>query len=398
MAVLTVGAGQTYTTIESAVQASSPGDTIDVNADTYNDDFVSINQSLALQAVGGEVFMTADKNAPDGKAIITEGNPGQSVTINGFDISGAQVNDQNGAAIRYQGGNLSLSQDDFHNNQEGILGAPDPNGSISIDDSEFAFNGNGQGNTHNLYIGAIASFSITNSYIHDAIVGHEIKSRAANNTIENNRIFDNNGSASYSIDLPNGGNATITGNEIQQGPNTQNPFIIAYGEEGASNPGTAVSIVSNTIVNDDSRGAGILNPAETPLGFTDNQVWGLTVAQLPSGSGNVILTSRPSLDTSSLSFINPPAGSPPPPPSQDPTPPPSPPPTEPPSPAPTPVITAADFAAWQQLVATDWVAYVAANPAVLQDPVAITALGVEITDPLCGTAGIPAACVWGPFS
>jgi hypothetical protein len=61
------------------------------------------------------------------------------------------------------------------------------------------------------------------------------------------------------------------------------------------------------------------------------------------------------------------------------------------------VITPAEFAAWQQLVATDWIAYETANPAVLQDPVAITALGVEITDPLAGTAGIPAACVWGPF-
>ena len=60
-----------------------------------------------------------------------------------------------------------------------------------------------------IYISAaIASFSITNSYIHDAVVGHEVKSRAANNIITGNRIFDNNGSASYSIDMPNGGNAT----------------------------------------------------------------------------------------------------------------------------------------------------------------------------------------------
>jgi hypothetical protein len=31
----------------------------------------------------------------------------------------------------------------------------------------------------------------------------------------NDRIFDNNGSASYSVDLTNGGNATIQNNQIE---------------------------------------------------------------------------------------------------------------------------------------------------------------------------------------
>jgi hypothetical protein len=58
------------------------------------------------------------------------------------------------------------------------------------------------------------------------------------------------GTASYSIDLPNGGNADIQNNVIEQGPNTQNPNIIASGEEGQSNPGTSVLIANNVIVND----------------------------------------------------------------------------------------------------------------------------------------------------
>ena len=154
---------------------------------------------------------------PNGKAIITEGGAGIAVTINGFDISGAPVPDNNGAAIRYEGGSLTLNNDYFHNNQEGLLGAADPHGSITIDHSEFAFNGDGNGSTHNIYVGDIASFTITDSYFHDAVVGHEIKSRAANTIITGNRIFDNDGTASYSIDLPNGGNATISGNRSSRG-------------------------------------------------------------------------------------------------------------------------------------------------------------------------------------
>ena len=101
-------------------------------------------------------------------------------------------------------------------------------------------NGAGDGITHNLYVNEIALLTITDSYFHDVNMpglqasdpaGHEIKSRAEDTVITNSRIFDLNSGASYSIDLPNGGNATITNNVIEQGPNTQNPYIIAYGEE-----------------------------------------------------------------------------------------------------------------------------------------------------------------------
>ena len=149
------------------------------------------------------------------------------VTFDHIEFSGAKVADHNGAGIRYQAGNLTITNSYFHDNQDGILGAANPSGTITIDHSEFARNGYGDGLGHNIYIGKIASLTITNSYIHDAIVGHEIKSRAAVTTIENNRIVDGTGSASYSIDLPNGGIAVVKNNVIQQGANSQNRTIIS---------------------------------------------------------------------------------------------------------------------------------------------------------------------------
>ena len=89
----------------------------------------------------------------------------------------------------------------------------------------------------------------------DAEVGHEVKSRAQNNTITGNAIADGNETASYTIDLPNGGNATITGNTIEQGPNTQNSAINAYGEEGATNSGNTVNFSNNIVINDGPDGA-----------------------------------------------------------------------------------------------------------------------------------------------
>jgi hypothetical protein len=301
--ILTVGAGQQFATIAAAVAAAQAGDTIDVQAGTYTNDFVNVYKNITLQAVGGVVKLVATVRPPNGKAIIDEGGKGVSVTINGFDISGATVADGNGAGIRYEGGNLTLNNDYLHNNQDEMLAASDLTGSISINNSEFAYNGAGDGYTHNLYVNDVANLTITNSYFHDANVGHEIKSRAENTTITGSRIFDNNSSASYSIDLPNGGNATIRNDVIQQGPNSQNQTIIAHGEEGNLRSGTAVLIADDTIVNTRAAAIGVMNRTASAVTLQSNSVFGLTSGNLVSGSANVsgtgYLASSPVLDTAS---------------------------------------------------------------------------------------------------
>jgi hypothetical protein len=96
----------------------------------------------------------------------------------------------------------------------------------------------------------------------------------------------------------------ISNNVIEQGPNSENNAIFAWGEEGNSNGG-AETISNNTIVNDRAGGFGVLGG---PATLTNNQLWDLTNLGNASGSGNVNLAARPSLDTSSLAFINPASG------------------------------------------------------------------------------------------
>ena len=141
--------------------------------------------------------------------------------------------DANGAGIRMQTGNLTINDCYFHHNENGILTSAE-GGTLTIDDSEFAFNGRtAPVARHTICMSAqIDALVITDSYFHDANVGHEIKSRAETTIITNNRIQDQAGTSSYSIDISNGGNATITGNVIEQGPNSENNYIIAYGAEG----------------------------------------------------------------------------------------------------------------------------------------------------------------------
>lgn len=103
---------------------------------------------------------------------------------------------------------------------------------VRIEYSEFGHHGYGDGYSHNLYIGHIDSLIFRYNYSHHADVGHELKSRAWVNVIEYNRFSnESDGTASREIDLPNGGQAYLIGNVIQQGLQSQNSNMVGFGME-----------------------------------------------------------------------------------------------------------------------------------------------------------------------
>ena len=304
MSTLNVGAGQAYATLSAAVAASRDGDVIAVQAGTYVNDFATISTNITIKGVGGMANFVATVPPPDGKGIlVTQSN----VTIQNLSFSGAAVADNNGAGIRFEGGNLVVIDSYFHDNQMGLLSNNDPNGTIRIVGSEFAdTSGPGDGLRHNLYVGNIASLVIDDSYFHDAYNGHQVKSRAQSTTITNSRIYDGTGLGSYSIDLPNGGVGVIRDNVIEQGPNSDNPALIEYSGESAPYAGSSLTITNNVIVNDrQTSGARLLynNAPTVTANISGNDVYGLTSDQMVLGSatvsGTTLLSARPSLDTTS---------------------------------------------------------------------------------------------------
>jgi hypothetical protein len=305
MAILTVGSNEEYATLTAAVAASHNGDTIEVNAGTYVNDFPeTITDNITIEGVGGMATLEATEPVPNGKAIlVTHAN----VTIDNLAFTGASVADENGAGIRYVSGNLVLNDDYFYNNQEGLLaGTPTTGagtGSITINNTEFSHNGGDDGYAHNIYVGTIGTLTIDNSLFTGAVEGHEIKSEAQYTTIENTRIIDGpTGTASYSIDLPDGGNAVIENDVIEQGPDSQNPAIIHVGAGPTPWADTSVTIEHNTILNDLHQGDArlLLNNTTVPVTITDNEIYGLTASQIATGpgtqSGNTFLATEPTLD------------------------------------------------------------------------------------------------------
>lgn len=302
MSTLTVGTNEEYSTISAAIAASSSGDTIDVDAGTYANDFLSIDHDLNLVAVGGTVNLVATVEPPNGKGIIDEGGSGVTVSITDFDISGATVTDGNGAGIRYEGGTLTLTNDTIHGNQDGLLANSDAAGAITINGSTFYDNGAGDGYTHNIYVGAIASLLVENSTITSADVGHDIKSRAASTTVIGNTITDGTtGTASYEIDVPNGGAAVIEGNVIEKGANAQNPIAISYGEEGSVYANSSLTISGNQIINDDLAHSttALVNDTDVTATVSDNTLygWSAVTSGPATVTGTATLTTEPSLSS-----------------------------------------------------------------------------------------------------
>jgi hypothetical protein len=263
MATLTVGRGQQYATVSQAIAASRDGDVLQVQAGTYTNDFATITTDITLKAVGGMAHMKATTPPGNGKAIfVTRGD----ITIEGFEFSGVKVRDGNGAGIRHEDGDLTIRGSHFHHNQDGILTiGRNAEATLTIHDSEFNNNGIGDGRTHNLYVGKIGRLEVDNSYFHTVPVGHLLKSRAEETVITNSRFFDHGSSASYEIDLPNGGDAVLRGNVIQQGPNSQNANIVAFGAEGNLHPGSSIEMTDNVVINQRAAGGTMLwNKAGAP--------------------------------------------------------------------------------------------------------------------------------------
>jgi hypothetical protein len=276
-ATLSVGPGKTYATPCRAIAVAKTGDLIEITGNTtYSGDVCYIYASnITIRGVNGRPKINASGKNAGGKGIWVVA--GSNVTVENVEMYGAKVPDRNGAALRLEGTNFTLRSSFIHDNENGILSGVNTASNILIEYTEFGHNGYGDAQTHNLYIGNAGSLSFRYNYSHDANVGHNLKSRARVNMIAYNRFSSTApgqtgttaaGQPSYEIDLPNAGTSYVIGNVIEQPAANQNSNMLAYGEEGASNPTQDLYVVNNTFLNDDSShgtfvmiGAQVTKPA-----------------------------------------------------------------------------------------------------------------------------------------
>jgi Right handed beta helix region len=285
---LQVGPDAPYKMPSAAIAKAHDGDTIDIAPGEYFDcGFVRAN-NVVLQGTGpaDKVVMT-DKTC-GGKAILVI--DGHNVTVRNMTLTRARVPDGNGGGIRAEGGDLTIDNVRFINNQDGILSAPNPNATITIRNSDFELNGGCEkACAHGVYVGQIKLLHVENSRFFDTKQAHHIKSRAARTEVINTTIEDGpDGTASYLVEVPNGGDLVLRGSTLEKGPHAENhTAAVVIGDEGVTQPTHEIVVANNKFrLDGDYMTIFVRNLTATEAQLTNNTLTGGRIKAL-QGDGSV---------------------------------------------------------------------------------------------------------------
>ncbi|HEX8641564.1 MAG TPA: right-handed parallel beta-helix repeat-containing protein [Allosphingosinicella sp.] len=241
--------GESFSRLRDAVRAIGGGEgTIRIAPGRYRDCVVQEAGRIAYvaQQPGTAVF---EGGMCEGKAVLVL--RGEAAHVEGLVFTRMAVEDGNGAGIRIEQGDLSVSQSLFIDGQSGILSAADPEGSIAIDRSTFSGLGrdpDGDG-AHSVYIGRYGSLRVTNSRFERGTGGHYLKSRAPRIEVLDCSFDDSAGrNTNYLIDLPEGAMGRIAGNIFLNGTGKDNySTMIAVAAEGAEQPSEGLVVEQNEV-------------------------------------------------------------------------------------------------------------------------------------------------------
>lgn len=240
--------GRNYVSLQAAVDAIGGGEgTIIIAPGSYRQCAIQKAGNVAFRAAvpGQTVF---DGGICEGKAALVL--RGEAASIDGIIFQNMRVPDANGAGIRLEKGDLTVTRAIFRNSEQGILTAEDRSGKISIDRSTFSGLGRcdrGLSCAHSIYIGDYGSLTVTNSRFERGNGGHYVKSRAARISVTDSAFDDTRGrETNYMIDLPGGAVGQITRNVFVQGASKENySAFITVAPEGKTQSSVGLSISAN---------------------------------------------------------------------------------------------------------------------------------------------------------
>lgn len=243
-----VETGQQFDKLQDAINAIDAGvGTIRIAPGRYADCGVQPRGDIRfIAAVPGQSIF--DGKTCEGKAAFVL--RGRSSVVEGMVFTNMRVDDGNGAGIRLERGNLSVSQTWFRDSEQGILTAEDPGSTITIDKSTFTRLGRcdrGLSCAHSIYTARYGLVTITRSRFEAGRGGHYVKTHALQVGIFNNSFDDTAGkTTNYMIDLSVGSTGKIAGNWFVQGRDKENyTTMIAIAPEARENSSDGLTIEGN---------------------------------------------------------------------------------------------------------------------------------------------------------
>ena len=240
--------GEAFATIDDAVSAVRDGDaTILIAPGTYRQCTVQSGGRIIFKARQAGTAIFEGTACEDKAAFVLRG---RGSVVDGLVFRGIRVDDGNGAGIRTEIGDLTVTNSMFLDSQEGILGGHPSDQKIMIDRSTFSGLGQCDETTdcsHSIYLANQGQVTITRSRFERGTGGHYVKLRVPNVSITDNSFDDSRGSkTNYMIDLPDGSTGLIARNAFVQGKNKENwSGFIVVAAENKTYPSTGLRIEGN---------------------------------------------------------------------------------------------------------------------------------------------------------
>jgi hypothetical protein len=271
--ILYVGPNRAFHMPSEAAAAARQGDVIRIAPGTYEDCAVWRADGLVIEGEDAERVIIGNRTCL-GKGVFVVA--GSDVTVRGVTLRGARSEYTNGAGIRGEGANLTVDRVRFLENENGILLAGVPRGALLVRDSSFIGNGScAHECAHGIYAGPLELLRVERSRFLATREGHHVKSRAYRTEVLDCDIADGlEGTASYLIDVPNGGTVLVRGNRLSKGPRADNhSTAISIGAEGENRPTPEIRIESNVFTLKGSyRTVFVTNHTATPALLRGNSL------------------------------------------------------------------------------------------------------------------------------
>jgi len=251
-----VGPSERIVKISAIADALKPGDVVEVTGD--------ITDSMKLTASGTKENPIVIRGAGDKRPKIDFAKARNGIETQGDNYLFENLEFTNAASrgIFQVSGGITIRNCYFHDNNNGIMGADDPNvGDITIEFCEFFHNGEGI-YAHQMYLASWkpgATATVQFNYIHDSTGGVNIKSRMPHNIIRYNWIEN---AANYECDIVDSDespvaaslrpmNTEFIGNVVITNAERGNPHHkMNLGSDQPRSPGTegTFTIANNTFV------------------------------------------------------------------------------------------------------------------------------------------------------
>jgi len=254
-----VGPARTLKTLAAVAEQLNPGDVVELDGNASYTGGVVLDRAGAV----GNPITVRGVRVNGKRPVLTGGTNTIEIRADHYVLEGIDVTAGTARCVYHHADDVTLRDLVVHDcKAQGLLGADQDSGSLTLEYSEFYGSGSGTGE-HQIYMATDevahpgSVFRMQHCYVHDGTGGNNVKSRAERNEIYYNWI---EGAVYHELELigpdPDGApsgwtenlkreDSDVVGNVLRK---TQTTYVVRFGGDGTGQSNGRYRFVANTVL------------------------------------------------------------------------------------------------------------------------------------------------------